>query len=84
MGILVLHGKVAVKRLTKEKSDGGILLPEMSKETSTAEIVAIGDVQSGLKTGMKVVIGPWEGIKVKIDGDELLLLKEKDIYAVIE
>ena len=90
-----LHDRVVVKRIdADEKSAGGIIIPDTVKEKpSQGEIVAVGPggrdeagklVPMDLKTGDKVLFGKWSGTEVKIDGDELLIMKESDILGVIE
>jgi chaperonin GroES len=91
-----LHDRVVVKRIEAEdKTGGGIIIPDTAKEKpSQGEIVAVGPggrdgtgrvIPIDLKVGDRVLFGKWSGIEVKIDGAELLILKESDIMgAVIE
>ena len=90
-----LHDRVVVKRLEEDgKSAGGIIIPDTAKEKpSRGEVVAVGPGvrdESGkinapdVKPGDKVLFGKWSGTEVKIDGDDLLIMKESDILGVIE
>jgi chaperonin GroES len=89
-----LHDRVVVKRVNaEEKSKGGIIIPDTAQEKpSQGEIVAVGPGgrdESGkltpidLKTGDRVLFGKWSGTEVKIDGEDLLIMKESDIMGVI-
>jgi chaperonin GroES len=89
-----LHDRVVVKRIdAEEKSKGGIIIPDTAKEKpSQGEIVAVGPggrdesgkiVQMGVKAGDRVLFGKWSGTEVKLDGEELLIMKESDIMGVI-
>ena len=89
-----LHDRVVVKRIDAEaKSKGGIIIPDTVKEKpSEGEVVAVGPGgrdESGkiipieLKSGDRVLFGKWSGTEVKLDGDELLIMKESDIMGVI-
>ena len=95
MKIRPLHDRVVVKRLEEERtSAGGIVIPDTAAEKpSRGEIVAVGNgkiLENGevrkldVKKGDKVLFGKYSGNEVKIDGEELLVLKEDDIMAVIE
>ncbi|QJP15623.1 co-chaperone GroES [Starkeya sp. ORNL1] len=90
-----LHDRVAVRRLEgEEKSKGGIIIPDTAKEKpSQGEILAVGPgardeagklVPLDVKVGDLVLFGKWSGTEVKIDGQELLIMKEADIMGVIE
>jgi len=90
-----LHDRVVVKRIdAEEKSAGGIIIPDTAKEKpSQGEVVAVGPgardeagklVAVELKKGDRVLFGKWSGTEVKIDGQELLIMKESDIMGVIE
>ena len=90
-----LHDRVVVKRIdAEEKSAGGIIIPDTAKEKpQEGEIVAVGpgarDEQGkvqplDVKTGDRVLFGKWSGTEVKIDGEELMIMKESDIMGVIE
>ncbi|MBC7136477.1 co-chaperone GroES [Oceanibaculum nanhaiense] len=90
-----LHDRVLVRRLESEdKTAGGIIIPDTAKEKPMeGEIVAVGPgakneqgVLSPLdvKPGDRVLFGKWSGTEVKVDGQELLIMKESDIMGVIE
>jgi len=89
-----LHDRVVVRRLTaEEKTVGGIIIPDTAKEKPMeGEIVAVGPgarneqgavVALDVKAGDRVLFGKWSGTEVKIDGEELLIMKESDIMGVI-
>jgi len=89
-----LHDRVVVKRLEAEtKTLGGIIIPDTAKEKpQEGEIVAVGPgardeagklVPLDVKAGNKVLFGKWSGTEVKIDGQDLLIMKESDILGVI-
>ena len=89
-----LHDRVVVKRIdAEEKSSGGIIIPDTAKEKpQQGEVVAVGPGgrdESGnlialeVKSGDRVLFGKWSGTEVKIDGEELLIMKESDIMGVI-
>ena len=90
-----LHDRVVVRRIDAEdKSKGGIIIPDTAKEKpQEGEIVAVGPgardesgklVALDVKTGDRVLFGKWSGTEVKIDGQDLLIMKESDIMGVIE
>jgi len=90
-----LHDRVLVRRIdAEEKTAGGIIIPDTAKEKpSQGEIVAVGPggrdengklIPIDLKTGDTVLFGKWSGTEVKIDGQDLLIMKESDIMGVIE
>ncbi|HXF89790.1 MAG TPA: co-chaperone GroES [Xanthobacteraceae bacterium] len=90
-----LHDRVVVRRIeAEERSKGGIIIPDTAKEKpSQGEVVAVGPggrdetgklIPIDLKVGNKVLFGKWSGTEVKIDGEELLIMKESDIMGVIE
>jgi chaperonin GroES len=89
-----LHDRVVVRRITAdEKTKGGIIIPDTAQEKpSQGEIIAVGPggrdesgklIPIDLKNGDKVLFGKWSGTEVKIDGEELLIMKESDIMGVI-
>ncbi|WP_020399993.1 co-chaperone GroES [Kordiimonas gwangyangensis] len=95
MAFRPLHDRVLVKRLeSEEKTKGGIILPDTVKEKpSEGEILAVGTGIRGedgkvtaldVKVGDKVLFGKWSGTEVKIDGQDLLIMQEKDIMGIIE
>ena len=90
-----LHDRVVVKRLTaEEKTAGGIIIPDTAQEKpSQGEIIAVGPggrdeagklIPIDLKKGNRVLFGKWSGTEVKIDGEDLLIMKESDIMGVLE
>jgi chaperonin GroES len=89
-----LHDRVVVRRVEAEdKSKGGIIIPDTVKEKpQEGEVVAVGPggrdengklVPMDLKAGDRVLFGKWSGTEVKLDGEELLIMKESDIMGVI-
>jgi len=89
-----LHDRVVVKRIDAEgKSKGGIIIPDTVKEKpQEGEVVAVGPggrdengkiIPIGLKSGDRVLFGKWSGTEVKLEGEELLIMKESDIMGVI-
>ena len=90
-----LGDRVLVKRVEEEsRTKGGIIIPDTAKEKpQEGEVVAVGPGardESGkvqaleLKAGDKILFGKWSGTEVKIDGDELLIMKESDIMGILE
>jgi len=87
-----LHDRVVVKRIdAEEKSAGGIIIPDTAKEKpSQGEVIAGGRDEAGklipidIKVGDRVLFGKWSGTEVKMDGQELLIMKESDIMGIIE
>ena len=95
MKIRPLHDRVIVKRLEEERtSPGGIVIPDSAAEKpSQGKIVAIGKgkiLEDGsvrpldVKAGDKILFGKYSGTEVKVDGEDLLVMREEDIMAVIE
>ena len=95
MKIRPLHDRVIVKRMEEERtSPGGIVIPDTAAEKPIkGEIIAVGNgkiLESGeiraldIKAGDKVLFGKYSGTEVKVDDEELLVMKEDDIMAVIE
>ena len=89
-----LHDRVVVKRIeAEEKSKGGIIIPDTAREKpQEGEIVAVGPggrdengklITMDVKAGDRVLFGKWSGTEVKLDGDELLIMKESDVMGVI-
>ena len=89
-----LHDRVVVKRIDAEaKSKGGIIIPDTVKEKpQEGEVVAVGPggrdengkiITIGVKSGDRVLFGKWSGTEVKLEGEELLIMKEADIMGVI-
>jgi chaperonin GroES len=94
MGFRPLHDRVLVRRVeAEEKTAGGIIIPDSAKEKpAEGEIVAVGAgardesgklVELDVKVGDRVLFGKWSGTEVKIDGEDLLIMKESDILGVI-
>jgi chaperonin GroES len=90
-----LHDRVVVRRIeAEEKTSGGIIIPDTAKEKpQEGEVVAVGPgardeagrlVELSVKVGDRVLFGKWSGTEVKIDGEDLLIMKESDILGVIE
>jgi chaperonin GroES len=90
-----LHDRVVVKRVTAdEKTAGGIIIPDTAQEKpSQGEVVAVGPggrdeagklIPIDIKVGDRVLFGKWSGTEVKIDGQDLLIMKESDIMGVID
>ena len=95
MGFRPLHDRVLVRRVdSEEKTAGGIIIPDTAKEKPMeGEVIAVGPGgrdDSGkvtpldVEVGDIILFGKWSGTEVKIDGDELLIMKESDIMGVIE
>jgi chaperonin GroES len=89
-----LHDRVVVKRIeAEEKSKGGIIIPDTAKEKpSQGEVVAVGPggrdesgnlIKPELRAGDRVLFGKWSGTEVKLDGEELLIMKESDVMGVL-
>jgi len=90
-----LHDRVVVKRIDAEnKSAGGIIIPDTAQEKpSQGEVIAVGPgtrdesgklVPVGVAVGDRILFGKWSGTEVKLDGEDLLIMKEADIMGVIE
>ncbi|OHD08685.1 co-chaperone GroES [Sphingopyxis sp. RIFCSPHIGHO2_12_FULL_65_19] len=90
-----LHDRVVVRRIeAEEKTSGGIIIPDTAKEKpQEGEVVAVGPgarAEDGtvtaldVKAGDRILFGKWSGTEVRIDGEELLIMKESDILGVIE
>ncbi|MDX1498221.1 MAG: co-chaperone GroES [Salinisphaeraceae bacterium] len=95
MSLRPLHDRVIIKRLEEERtSPGGIVIPDSATEKpSKGEVLAVGNgkvLDNGeqraldVKVGDKVLFGKYSGTEVKIDGDELVVMREDDIMAVID
>jgi chaperonin GroES len=94
MAFRPLHDRVLVRRLeAEEKTAGGIIIPDSAKEKpSEGEIVAVGNGSKAddgsvtpldVKAGDRVLFGKWSGTEVKIDGEDLIIMKESDIMGVL-
>ncbi len=95
MKLLPLHDRVVVRRIdAEEKTAGGIIIPDTAKEKpQQGEVVAVGPgarnergeiVPLDVKAGDKVLFGKWSGTEIKVDGEELLIMKESDIMGIVE
>ena len=89
-----LHDRVVVKRIDAEaKTKGGIIIPDTAKEKpQEGEVIAVGPggrdengklIPIDIKAGDRVLFGKWSGTEIKLDGDELLIMKESDIMGVV-
>ena len=89
-----LHDRVVVRRIdAEEKTKGGIIIPETAKEKpQEGEVIAVGSgarddngkiVALDVKKGDRILFGKWSGTEVKIDGQELLIMKESDIMGIV-
>jgi chaperonin GroES len=90
-----LHDRVVIRRIEgEEKTKGGIIIPDTAKEKpQEGEVIAVGPgsrdeagklLPIDLKAGDRVLFGKWSGTEVKIDGEDLLIMKESDIMGVVE
>ena len=90
-----LHDRVVVRRVAEElKTAGGIILPDSAAEKpQEGEIIAVGEggrddggriITPDVKVGDTIIFGKWSGTEIKIDGEELLIMKENDIMGVVE
>ena len=95
MSFRPLHDRVVVRRLdSEEKTKGGIIIPDTAKEKpSEGVIVSVGPgarddsgkiIAPDVKAGDRVLFGKWSGTEVKLNGEDLLIMKESDIMGVIE
>src|ERR1700760_3022969 len=95
MNFRPLHDRVVVRRLTaEEKTAGGIIIPDTAKEKPMqGEVIAVGPgarneqgqlVALDVKAGDRILFGKWSGTEVKLEGEELLIMKESDIMGIIE
>ena len=89
-----LHDRVLVRRIeAEEKTAGGIIIPDSAKEKpSEGEIVAVGTgtrsedgkiTPLDVKAGDRILFGKWSGTEVKVDGEELLIMKESDVLGIV-
>ncbi|MEE9454531.1 MAG: co-chaperone GroES [Paracoccaceae bacterium] len=94
MAFTPLHDRVVVRRLEEdEKTSGGLIIPDSAKEKpSEGEVVSVGAgardedgarVAMDVKAGDKILFGKWSGTEIKLDGEELLIMKESDILGII-
>ncbi|OGS50004.1 MAG: co-chaperone GroES [Erythrobacter sp. RIFCSPHIGHO2_12_FULL_63_10] len=94
MAFRPLHDRVLVRRIeAEEKTSGGIIIPDSAKEKpSEGEIIGVGEgtrdddgdrIPLDVKVGDRVLFGKWSGTEVKLDGEDLLIMKESDIMGII-
>ena len=90
-----LHDRVVVKRIeAEEKTRGGIIIPDTAKEKpQEGEVIAVGPgarddsgklIALELKAGDRILFGKWSGTEIKLDGEDLLIMKESDVTGIIE
>ena len=95
MSFRPLHDRVLVRRIEEtEKTSGGIIIPDTAKEKpQEGEILAVGSGARGddneivpleVKVGDRILFGKWSGTEVKIDGEDLIIMKESDILGILE
>ena len=95
MNFRPLHDRVAVKRVEEEqRTKGGLIIPDTAKEKPMqGEVLAVGPgarndkgelVTPDVKVGDRILFGKWSGTEVKMDGEELLIMKESDIMGIVE
>ena len=95
MNLKPLLDRVVIKRLAEEnKTAGGLIIPDTAKEKpSTGEVVAVGPggrdedgktVAMTLKVGVKVLFGKWSGTEIKINGEDLIIMKESEVFGILE
>ena len=95
MNIRPLHDRVLVRRVEEEqKTAGGIIIPDTAKEKPMqGEVISAGAGARGedgkvqpldVKAGDRILFGKWSGTEVKVDGEELLIMRESDIMGIIE
>ena len=94
MAFTPLHDRVVVRRLeSEEKTSGGLIIPDTAQEKpAEGEIVSVGSgardesgnrIAMDVKKGDKILFGKWSGTEVKIDGEDMLIMKESDILGII-
>ena len=95
MNFKPLHDRVLVRRIEgEEKTSGGLIIPDTAKEKpQEGEVIAVGEgarkdngelIAPAVKAGDRILFGKWSGTEVKIDGEDLIIMKESDILGVIE
>ncbi len=94
MAFTPLHDRVVVRRTEgEEKTAGGLIIPDSAKEKpAEGEIVSVGEgarkdsgelIPMGVKPGQNILFGKWSGTEIKLDGEDLLIMKESDIMGII-
>ncbi|MEM8787411.1 MAG: co-chaperone GroES [Pseudomonadota bacterium] len=95
MNFTPLHDRVLVRRLEgEEKTAGGLIIPDSAKEKpAEGEVIAVGAgardedgdrISMDVKAGDRILFGKWSGTEIKIDGEDLLIMKESDILGILE
>ena len=94
MAFRPLHDRVLVRRLEEDEKVGSIIIPDSAKEKpSQGEVISCGPGARGddnelvpldVKAGDKILFGKWSGTEVKIDGEDLLIMKESDVLGIVE
>lgn len=95
MGFRPLHDRVLVRRVeAEEKTAGGIIIPDTAKEKpQEGEVIAVGAgtrdengklIELDVKAGDRILFGKWSGTEVRLDGEDLLIMKESDILGIID
>src|ERR1700759_1008690 len=95
MNFLPLHARVVIRRVeAEEKTTGGIIIPDTAQEKPMeGEVIAVGPgarddvgklIPLDVKAGDRILFGKWSGTEVKLDGEELLIVKESDVMGIIE
>lgn len=90
-----LHDRILVRRIeADEKTAGGIIIPDIAKEKpSEGEVIAVGPgarddagkiIELDVKVGDRILFGKWSGTEIRLDGEDLLIMKESDVMGVIE
>ena len=90
-----LHDRVVVRRIEgEEKTKGGLIIPDTAKEKpSEGEVIAVGEgarkdsgelIPMAVKAGDRILFGKWSGTEVKIEGEDLLIMKESDVLGIIQ
>ena len=90
-----LHDRILVRRIeAEEKTAGGIIIPDTAREKpSEGEVIAVGSgardesgklVELDVRVGDRILFGKWSGTEIKLDGEDLLIMKESDVMGVIE
>ncbi|PKP63591.1 MAG: co-chaperone GroES [Alphaproteobacteria bacterium HGW-Alphaproteobacteria-8] len=95
MNFKPLHDRVLVRRIEgEEKTSGGLIIPDTAKEKpQEGEVISVGEgarkdngelITPAVKAGDRILFGKWSGTEVKIDGEDLLIMKESDILGIVE
>ena len=94
MGFRPLHDRLLVRRIEAEEKIGGIIIPDTAKEKPMeGEVISVGSgarnergelVELDVKAGDRILFGKWSGTEVRIDGEDLIIMKESDVLGIIE